>query len=116
MITVTASAVKHLQSLLAEQDDPAGKGLRIGVETGGCSGMQYTMGFDLPKEGDRVIERDGVSVYVSPDCSQHLDGSTLDYADGLTGAGFRIQNPHARRTCGCGTSFETDAVPAAGSH
>ena len=108
MITVTDSAVKHLRSLLAERDEPAGAGLRIFVENGGCSGMQYGMSFDQPKAEDDIAERDGVCVLVDPKSATFLNGSVVDYEDSLTGTGFRIQNPNARRTCGCGTSFEPD--------
>jgi iron-sulfur cluster assembly protein len=108
MITVTDSAFQQLQSLVAEKGEP-GKGLRILVEHGGCAGMQYGMGLDEPKEGDEVVERDGVRVMIDPESLGYLRGSTLDYCDDLTGTGFRIQNPNAVRSCGCGTSFETTA-------
>ncbi len=114
MITVTDNAVKHLRSLLAEQPGrEPGAGLRIFIENGGCSGLQYGMSFDAPKEGDEIAERDGVRVLVDPASVPHLRGATVDYCDDLTGTGFRIQNPNARRTCGCGTSFEPEAAAAA---
>ena len=114
MITVTDNAVKHLRSLLAEQDELApGAGLRIFIETGGCSGLQYSMNFDAPHEGDAVSECDGVRVLVDAASIPHLRGATVDYCDDLTGTGFRIQNPNARRTCGCGTSFEPETAGAA---
>ena len=114
MITVTDHAVQHLQSLLAAQADLGpGAGLRIFIENGGCSGLQYGMNFDEPKEGDAVAERDGVRVLIDPASAPHLRGATVDYCDDLTGTGFRIQNPNARRTCGCGTSFEPDTAEAA---
>ena len=106
MITVTDSAIRQLQSLVAEKGEP-GKGLRILVEHGGCAGMQYGMGLDEPKEGDELVERDGVRVMIDPESLGYLQGSTIDYCDDLTGTGFRIQNPNAVRSCGCGTSFET---------
>lgn len=115
MITVTDRAAKYLQDMLAErgeQDDPAA-GLRIFVERGGCSGLQYGMRFDRRQAGDAVAERDGVRVLLDAESSGHLRGSVLDYDDGLTGTGFRIQNPNAVRTCGCGTSFEP--APADGA-
>ena len=109
MIIVTDSAVKQLQVLLAEHEE-AGvkKGLRIFVETGGCAGMQYGMALDAQKEGDAVIEREGVKVLVDAYSAQYLSGSTIDFSEGLTGAGFRIHNPNATRSCGCGTSFEPE--------
>jgi iron-sulfur cluster assembly accessory protein len=106
MITVTDSAVKQLHSLLAEEPDAAGKGLRIFVENGGCAGLQYGMALDSRKEGDSVVEREGVQVIVDVESAKYLSGSTIDYTDGLSGAGFRIRNPNAVRSCGCGTSFE----------
>jgi len=113
MITVTDSAVKQLQTLIAGEPDAAGKGLRIFVEHGGCAGLQYGMTLDQRKDGDSVVEREGVQVLVDEESAKYLGGSTIDYADGLTGAGFRIQNPNAVRSCGCGTSFE---APEADTH
>src|SRR5207237_243871 len=75
------------------------------------SGLQYEMSLDAKKPGDETIERDGVEFFVDAESADYLRGSTLDYRDGLTGAGFHIENPNAARTCGCGTSFEA-ARPA----
>ena len=116
MLTVTDSAVQQLQALVREQEDPA-KGLRIFVEKGGCAGMQYGMTLDRPQEQDRVIESGGVKVIVDPESATFLEGVTIDYSDDLAGAGFRIKNPNAVRSCGCGTSFETaDAAGEAHQH
>ncbi len=116
MLTVTDSAVQHLQTLVREQDDAA-KGLRIFVEKGGCAGMQYGMTLDRAGEQDRVVEAGGVKVIVDPESATFLEGVTLDYSDDLAGAGFRIKNPNAVRSCGCGTSFETaDAGGEAHQH
>jgi iron-sulfur cluster assembly accessory protein len=112
MITVTDSAVKQLQTILADEPDAAGKGLRIFVEHGGCAGLQYGMTMDERKEGDSVIERDGVQVLVDEESGRYLSGSVIDFTDGLTGAGFRIHNPNAVRSCGCGTSFEAPETDA----
>ena len=106
MITVTDSAVRQLQTLVSEQEDVA-KGLRIFVEKGGCAGMQYGMSLDHAQDGDQTFERGGVKVFVDPESATYLEGATIDYADDLAGAGFRIKNPNAVRSCGCGTSFET---------
>lgn len=111
MITVTDSAARHLQGLMTEKPDSAGKGLRISIDRGGCAGLQYEMKLDAQKPGDAVVERDGVQVLVDPASADFLRGSTIDYCDDLSGAGFRIANPNAARSCGCGTSFE----PAAGA-
>ena len=107
MITVTDSAVKQLQTLLAGQAEAIDKGLRIFVEAGGCAGMQYGMVIDQRKVGDAIIEREGVRVLVDEFSAKYLGGSTIDFSDDLAGAGFRINNPNASRSCGCGTSFES---------
>ena len=112
MITVTGSAVKHLRTRLADRPDADQAGLRLFVENGGCSGMSYGMEFGPAKPGDEAVEQDGVRVFVDQESASHLRGSVIDYYDGLTGTGFRIQNPSAKRSCGCGTSFEPDAAPA----
>ena len=91
--------------------DSAGKGLRVQVGQGGCSGLHYEMSLDELKAGDEVVENDGMRFFVDQESLRYLDGSTLDYHGGLTAAGFQIVNPNAARTCGCGTSFEL-AQPA----
>lgn len=111
MINVTDNAVAQLRSLLADQPASEGKGLRVGIAKGGCSGLQYEMTLDARKDGDAIVARDGVEFFVDHESAQLLQGATLDYNDGLTGTGFQIVNPNAARTCGCGTSFEA-ARPA----
>ncbi len=113
MITVTDSAVKQLRAMLGERADADRAGLRLFVENGGCSGLSYGMELGQPHPGDEVIAQGEVRVFIDSESTHHLRGSVLDYHDGLTGAGFRLQNPNARRTCGCGTSFEPDAAPTA---
>ena len=119
MISLTDSAVRQLQTLARDSGGPE-KGLRIFVESGGCAGMQYGMLIDEVKADDEVFERDGVQVIVDPQSANYLNGSTIDYSDDLAGAGFRIRNPNAVRSCGCGTSFEAgaaeDSDTAAHSH
>ncbi len=107
MINVTDTAVKQLQALLAGNPESAGKGLRIYVESGGCAGMQYGMTLDARKDGDEIVEREGVQVLVDESSAKYLNGSTIDFSDELSGSGFRINNPNAVRSCGCGTSFES---------
>ena len=106
MIQITEQAAKHLKELAANQGS---SGLRIAVEKGGCAGLQYEMSLGGPLPGDAVTERDGAVVAVDPESSDQLDGCTVDYTDGLTGTGFRIINPQASRSCGCGISFEPAA-------
>ena len=106
MIQVTDSAVRQLRSLLEAQTGSEGKGLRVGIAKGGCSGLQYEMSLDARKEGDAIVAQDGVEFLVDKESAELLRGATLDYNDGLTGAGFQILHPNAARTCGCGSSFE----------
>ena len=116
MINVTDAAFAQLEILVREQEDQT-KGLRILVENGGCAGMQYGMGLDHAKEGDEIVERCAVRVIIDAESAHFLNGSTIDYADDLAGSGFRIQNPNAARSCGCGTSFEpADAEASAHQH
>lgn len=105
-VGLSPSAVDRVRVLLTKENRPVGAGLRVGVVNGGCSGMQYTLGFDdAPKDGDLVTEFDGVRVFVDPEHLQYLEGTVVDFADGLHGAGFKFTNPNADRTCGCGSSF-----------
>lgn len=108
MINVTQNAARQLRSLL-EIEQPrsrGGKGLRVHIAKGGCSGLHYEMALDEKKAGDEVVQCDGVEFFIDNESAEHLRGATLDFRDGLTGAGFHIVNPNASRTCGCGTSFE----------
>jgi iron-sulfur cluster assembly protein len=107
MISVTDSAVRQLHNLLSQRPENSRKGLRVEVAKGGCSGLHYEMTLGEREEGDAIVERDGVQFFIDDDSVSYLRGATLDFTDGLTGTGFRIVNPNASRTCGCGSSFET---------
>lgn len=104
MIKITDDAAQALLDLIASKG--SGEGLRLSVEKGGCAGLQYIMDIDVQGEGQNVIEHLGAKVFIDQDSANFLAGCTLDYEDGLAGAGFRIRNPRAARSCGCGTSFE----------
>ena len=106
MIDVTDNAVRQLQRLLSKQADKSQKGLRVHVAKGGCSGLHYEMTLDARKNQDAIVERGGVQFFIDDESVPFLRGATLDFTDGLTGTGFRIVNPNASRTCGCGSSFE----------
>jgi iron-sulfur cluster assembly accessory protein len=106
MIQVTDNAVRQLKSLLNGDAQSSDKGLRVQIAKGGCSGLQYEMALDEQHAGDAVVERDGVRFLIDAESAGYLSAATLDFRDGLTGAGFHIVNPHAARTCGCGTSFD----------
>jgi iron-sulfur cluster assembly accessory protein len=105
IVGLTPRAAAECQSLLALPEN-AGKNYRVYVEQGGCSGMQYGMVFDEKRDGDRVSEQHGVTVVVDPISAQYLRGTTVDFSDALTGGGFKITNPNAKQSCGCGKSFE----------
>ncbi len=107
MINVTENAVRQLESLLSEAAEDSPKGLRVQVAKGGCSGLHYEMTLDEKRDGDAVVERDGMQFFIDGDSVPYVRGATLDFCDGLTGTGFRVLNPNASRTCGCGSSFET---------
>ena len=104
MITLTESAAKKVGELEKENGED-GKRLRIFVESGGCSGFQYGMSFDIEKDGDRILDSQGVSFLMDPKSLNYMDGSEIDFDDGLQGKGFEIRNPNAESTCGCGKSF-----------
>jgi iron-sulfur cluster assembly protein len=107
MINVTDNAVRQLRNLLTTETETPRKGLRVQIGKGGCSGLHYEMALDEKKDGDAVIERDGMQFLIDNESIPYLRGATLDFRDSLTGAGFHIVNPNASRTCGCGSSFET---------
>ncbi len=92
--------------MLAKETDPAGRGLRVYVEQGGCSGLQYGMVFDEKRDGDTAVEQHGVTVLVDEFSAGYLRGCRIDFSDALTGGGFKMDNPNARGNCGCGKSFE----------
>lgn len=105
-MTVTESAANQIKTILAGDQDNAGKNLRVYVEAGGCSGMQYGMVFDERRPDDLTCDAFGVTILVDPFSANYVRGSVIDFADALTGGGFKIKNPNARQSCGCGKSFE----------
>ena len=107
VIELTTKAAEHLRELLAKEDDPSKQCFRVYVEEGGCSGMQYGMTFDEKRDGDEVAEWHGVSVLVDGFSAKYLRGTQVDYSDSLNDGGFKIVNPNASQSCGCGRSFET---------
>ena len=104
-VKLTPKAVEMVKEAVA-REGLQGYGIRVGVVGGGCSGFQYSMDFEnAQRDGDTVIEQDGIKVYVDPMSSMYLQGVTVDYVQGLQGAGFKFVNPNAKNTCGCGSSF-----------
>ena len=104
MITLTDSAVSQIRALQKEKAEE-GQLLRVFVEAGGCSGFEYGMSFDTRKDGDELLEDNGVQFLVDATSLEYLDGSEVDFDDGLSGKGFEVKNPNATSTCGCGRSF-----------
>jgi iron-sulfur cluster assembly accessory protein len=104
MITLTPRAAQQVRTMQAGLDAPS-KRLRVFVESGGCSGFQYGMSFDEKKDGDAELVSEGVPMLLDATSLAYLDGSAIDFDDGLHGKGFEIKNPNAQSTCGCGKSF-----------
>ena len=105
ILSLTPEAAAEYRSLQSQPDN-AGKHVRFYVEKGGCSGMQYGMVFDEQRDGDLVSEQHGVVVLVDPISADFLRGTVVDFSDAMTGGGFKISNPNAKQSCGCGKSFE----------
>ena len=106
-VTITEKAAKEIQRVLNEQKMPESTVLRIGVAGGGCSGFQYSLGFDDNTDAakDHVSQQHGISVAVDKKSYLFLDGTTVDFYEGLEKRGFTFDNPNAVRSCGCGSSF-----------
>ena len=108
VVRLTESAADEVKSLLQKPEN-AGKNLRVYVEQGGCSGMQYSMTFDEKRPDDFVSDMFGASVLVDPFSAKYMRGAVVDFSDSLTAGGFKISNPNASQSCGCGKSFTASA-------
>ena len=105
MIHVTDKAADQIKSIM-QKEGLLDHGLRVAVMGGGCSGMSYKLAFEKEPAGeDKIYEEKGVRIFVDGKSYLFLNGMTLDFSDGLNGTGFSFQNPNAKSTCGCGTSF-----------
>lgn len=115
MITLSERAVTELKDLMTTQDKQ-NTALRVWVAGGGCSGLSYGMALDDsdPEEGDQVFEQAGVKIYVDGLSLNYMEGSTVDFVEDTLGGGFKIENPNAVSTCGCGSSFKTEDGQASG--
>ncbi len=103
-VTISDRAARRIGEIL--KGEPAGSMLRVSVEGGGCSGFQYKFDVDRARaEDDVIIDRDGAVVLIDPVSLQYMAGSQIDFVDDLIGASFKIANPNATASCGCGTSF-----------
>ncbi|MEO6915822.1 MAG: iron-sulfur cluster assembly accessory protein [Chitinophagaceae bacterium] len=104
-VTLTPGAIKEIKSLMLAEDFEPTQLLRLGVKGGGCSGMTYILGFDVPTEADEKFEIEGISCIMNRSHGIYLMGMQVDWQDGLNARGFTFSNPNASKTCGCGTSF-----------
>lgn len=103
-ITLTEGAAAKIRELIASSGEPVA-GLRVKIVGGGCSGLQYKMNLDNERTGDKVFGADGAAVIVDRKSFLYLNGTELDFSDALLDAGFKLTNPNAKKTCGCGSSF-----------
>ena len=103
-ISLSANAATKIRSLLASQDKPV-NGLRVKVVGGGCSGLQYKMDLDVERPGDKVFAEGDAKILVDRKSFLYLNGTELDYNEGLMQSGFSLHNPNVKRSCGCGASF-----------
>lgn len=104
-VTLTEGAKKEIKKLMSQQELSQEFGLRLGVEGGGCAGMNYVLGFDQMKDGDNEYAIDDIKVFMNKAHGLYLVGMEVDYQHGLNARGFVFNNPNAEKTCGCGTSF-----------
>ncbi len=112
-VNLTPEAVETVRNLLIEKNVPD-YGLRVFVAGGGCSGLQYGMALEAEaRPYDHVIETDGIKVFIDPTSMMYLNQATIGYEDSLMGGGFKIDNPNAVSSCGCGSSFKTEESQAA---
>jgi iron-sulfur cluster assembly protein len=106
MITVSENAKAHAIELIKQENKPADSFIRVGVDSGGCSGLSYKLEFDnVMRDGDQAFEDKGIKIVIDRKSFLYLAGTELDYSGGLNGKGFVFNNPNASRTCGCGESF-----------
>ena len=107
LLSVTEDAAKQVGVVRSKEPENSTKTLRLFVEEGGCSGLQYGMVFDEKRDDDLALEFFGETVLVDNFSAEYLRGAIVDYHDVLNDAGFKIKNPNAKQSCGCGNSFET---------
>jgi iron-sulfur cluster assembly protein len=107
MVTLTDKAAGKVKELLNGQGPDEEAGLRVAVRGGGCSGFQYALAFDEQREGDQVYEHQEIRLLIDAESLPFVDGSEVDYVEGLQGAGFAVNNPNVVAACGCGQSFRT---------
>jgi iron-sulfur cluster assembly accessory protein len=109
LVSLTPTAASKIRELMAQEPEGGDLVLRVAIQGGGCSGFQYGLGFDTaPAEGDEILEQEGVRVVIDPYSAPYLRGATIDFLNGLQESGFKIDNPNATTSCGCGHSFQVE--------
>ena len=123
LVSLTPTAAEKVRELMAEDPDGETSVLRVAIQGGGCSGFQYGLGFDAgPVDDDQTLEQHGVTIVIDPYSVPYLKGATIDFLNGLEESGFKIDNPNAQASCGCGHSFTVEdgsdatAEPASDAH
>jgi iron-sulfur cluster assembly accessory protein len=113
VVSLTDIAAVKVRGFLEGQQSA---GLRVGVRGGGCSGFQYALALDEPRDDDHIFDVEGIKVIVDPDSLTYVDGSEVDFTESLMGSGFQVNNPNVVAACGCGSSFRVaDEEPSCGS-
>ena len=114
LVSLTSNAAEKIRELMAEDPEGESSVLRVAIQGGGCSGFQYGLGFDAgPVEDDQTLEQHGVTIVIDPYSAPYLKGATIDFLNGLEESGFKIDNPNASASCGCGHSFTVEEGEAA---
>jgi iron-sulfur cluster assembly protein len=109
LVSLTPTAAEKIRELMAEDPDSQSSVLRVAIQGGGCSGFQYGLGFDAgPVDDDETLEQHGVTIVIDPHSAPYLKGATIDFLSGLEESGFKIDNPNAQASCGCGHSFTVE--------
>ena len=109
LVSLTSNAAEKIRELMAEDPEGESSVLRVAIQGGGCSGFQYGLGFDAgPVDDDQTLEQHGVTIVIDPYSAPYLKGATIDFLNGLEESGFKIDNPNASASCGCGHSFTVD--------
>jgi iron-sulfur cluster assembly protein len=109
LVSLTPTAAEKIRELMAEDPDGESSVLRVAIQGGGCSGFQYGLGFDAgPVDDDETLELHGVTIVIDPYSAPYLKGATIDFLNGLEESGFKIDNPNAQASCGCGHSFTVE--------
>jgi iron-sulfur cluster assembly protein len=107
LVSLTPTAAVKIRELMAEDPEGESSVLRVAIQGGGCSGFQYGLGFDAgPVDDDATIHQHGVTIVIDPYSAPYLKGATIDFLNGLEESGFKIDNPNAASSCGCGHSFQ----------